>query len=505
MMRSIRRRLLVGLLGLFSLGWLGVSALTYHSTARQVDALFDADLIDFTRVLSELVGRGLGNDPEDMHEILTAINSTRADRRTTPPIYCVWDRNGDVVLSSPNAPATLIEPRSAGFVALAVAGRPWRGFVVEEAGPGLTLLVAEPARVRETLVFGVVRDALAPLALALPMLGLLIWFGVGRGLAPLLTAARQVAARSPERLDPLPLAGVPDEIATLVREINRLLGQLDAALAAERRLTADAAHEIRTPLASLKTHVQVALRSSEAAVYGRALMQVEKSVDRIAHLMEQILLLARLDAETVEAGFTTVDLGRVAAEAVAVLAAPALERGIDLAVDSRTALPVRGNAAGLGILVGNLVANAIRHAPDGGHVRVCVTAGDGGQVVLVVEDDGPGIPCAERTMVFQRFYRGRAGLHTAGSGLGLAIVQRVAELHDSRVVLGDGPGGRGLSATFTLAAAPPAPEPRSSGARYAHAGVRAGPLRPDPPERPPPVRAGDCHEPGTYPPDRQCR
>jgi len=447
-MRSIRRRLLVLLLGLFIFGWLAALAGTWHTTALQLSRTFDADLIDFARVLLGVLDTRDEDSAQNARELISAINQ-RAPREIEPPAYRVW-LHGHELVAAPDTPELPL-PDGDGFALVQADGEVWHTFSVNDEDSGLLLQVIEPDSVRRQLVFELASSALAPLALALPLLGLLIWLGIGRGLQPLHALARQVAQRSPERLEALPTRNVPEEVGGLVTELNQLLARLQGALLAERRLTADAAHEIRTPLAGLKTHVQVARRSPDPEVHGRALAQVERSVDRITGLMEQILLLARLDASTAEAGFERIELHRLATEIVAELAPRALEQQLDIALEGHAAC-VQGNRHGLQLLIGNLVRNAIRYTPAGGSIEVRVEQ-HGDSVRLCVADNGPGIPPDEREHVFERFYRGR-DVQAPGNGLGLAIVARIAELHGARLSIDDGLGGVGTRVCVELAVAP---------------------------------------------------
>ena len=304
----------------------------------------------------------------------------------------------------------------------------------------------ETASLRTALAQSIVAHLLHPLAVAVPVLGLAIWMAVRWGLAPLKVLAGQISARQPLCLDPVSV-DAPREVQPLVAAIDGLLGRLRDAVDHERRFTADAAHELRTTLAAIRTHAQVAAAARTAEERAAALDGVLHGTARAAHLVDQLLILARLDQAP---DFETVDMRDLAAEAVAAQAADAATKGIDLGLDAAGPAPVRGNAPLLAILLRNLADNAVRYGRPGGRADISVRH-DGALVVVEVADDGPGIPPPDRARMFERFHR-RAGSGQDGSGLGLSIAARVAELHGGTVTMGDGPGGQGLTVTLTLPA-----------------------------------------------------
>jgi two-component system sensor histidine kinase QseC len=292
-------------------------------------------------------------------------------------------------------------------------------------------------------------DALVwPLAAALPALALAIWLGVGAGLRPLAELRAQLARRGAGDLAPLDAARAPAEIEPLVAELNRLFGSIGAALERERRLTADAAHELRTPLAVLSTQAQVARRASSSAQRDEALDALVTGAERAARLIEQMLTLARLESGQGAGAAQSVPL-RALARAVLADAAPfAHGKDIDLELAEGAETVAPGYPGLLGILLRNLVDNAVRYTPAGGKVRVAVRA-DGGMARLEVTDDGPGVPPQELARLGERFHR-LAAAGESGSGLGLSIVLRIAELHRGRVRFAAGPGGTGLAVTVEL-------------------------------------------------------
>lgn len=299
--------------------------------------------------------------------------------------------------------------------------------------------------------------------LTLPIVGLLVvvagllTLALRRGLAPLSSAAADVAARSAESLHPIPLQVYPPELHPLVSATNELMTRLGQALALQRHFLADAAHELRTPIAALRLQLQLLERAGGEAQRRQALLELRAGVERAQRLVEQLLQLSRLTPDAPTLARSPVNLNELARSVVALFSARADERGVDLGVlnagaqagdsgPAPVAEPiVQGDDQQLTILLSNLVDNALRHTPAGGRVDVTADARHG-QACLTVTDSGPGIAPGERQRVFDRFYRGNADAHSGGSGLGLAIVKAVAEQHDASVALSDAPGS-GLHVT----------------------------------------------------------
>lgn len=313
---------------------------------------------------------------------------------------------------------------------------------IHSDGP-LEVYVGEPFSGRTELVYHVIGQLVGPLLVAVPLLVVLVLVGVRRGLQPLARTECEIAHRSPTQLTPIALAEVPVEIRGIVGELNHLLEALADAMARERRFTSHAAHELRTPLAVLKTQAQLALRAPEGSQREESLHHLIAGVDRASRLVSQLLTLTRLEPDVTRTLRGELDLREIAREAVAELAPLALERGVELGLDAPEPARVHGIALALGILVRNLIDNAIRHSPAGGRVDVRLTV-DAATVTLTVSDQGPGIPPEERARVFEPFYR-VPGSPSGGAGLGLAIVQRIVAFHGGRVGAEAGPDGRGTT------------------------------------------------------------
>jgi two-component system sensor histidine kinase QseC len=333
-----------------------------------------------------------------------------------------------------------------------IDGNAWRVFLLTDPVHSVRIAVGESYEVRNELIFDILFNTLLPILLTLPLLALIIWTGVGRGLGPLKKVAGEIAQRSPSQLQPLSVRDTPEEIRPLAQSLNSLLERLDEALESERRFTANAAHELRTPLAGLKTQAQVALRATSESQRIQMLNKILEGVDRATHLVGQLLTLARLDPDVAAAQYEPVDMVQTAVAVVGERAPSALEKNIEIELTEDSRGVVNGDAAALAILIRNLVDNAIRYTPPGGRVEASIATREDSSVTLTVTDNGPGIPEIERARVFERFYRA-PGSSSQGCGLGLSIVQRIAELHGARVELNTPAAGSGLKVTVRFPAA----------------------------------------------------
>ena len=361
----------------------------------------------------------------------------------------IWDRSGVLVYWSQPGMGLPV-PATEGYSTVRHDGREWRVYTLVQGTHALQ--VAQAQGERDALATRTAIRTLAPFVAFIPLIGLLIWIGVGRGLRPLQTMSQAVAKRRPDAMAPLGERNLPDELKPLAGSLNDLLARLDAALSAQRRFTADAAHELRTPLAALKLQLDMARRAADSAGREAAYDDLDEGVRRASHLVDQLLTLARIEPEAMEAGAVDCDLVDIAKEAIVSRAALAASKGVDLGLAQATPAVVHGNPASLGILLNNLLDNALRYTPAGGRVDVAVER-EGDEAWLTVSDTGPGIPADERERVFDRFYRGKAT--EPGSGLGLSIVRRIADAHRATIALDESAGG-GLRVTVRFEAAAPA-------------------------------------------------
>jgi two-component system, OmpR family, sensor histidine kinase TctE len=309
--------------------------------------------------------------------------------------------------------------------------------------------VAETLGKRSLLATEIVKGVILPQFVILPVAVVLVWFALKRGFLPLIKLQQRIRRRDSTDLSPIAEGDVPEEVVPLVRAINELLQRLDKTVGAQRHFLADAAHQLKTPLAGLRTQAELAAREidsgrADAQTMKHSLHQIAISSQRAAHMVNQLLSMARAEDTGLAARRQPVELAAVVRAVVRDLVPRALERGLDLGYegpDTKAADGERTRVLGepvlLGELVRNLIDNALQYTPRGGSVTARVRPeADGGVVVLQVEDSGPGIPPAERGLIFQPFYR-TLGTQVDGTGLGLAIVQEVAQRHGAQVTVDD--------------------------------------------------------------------
>jgi signal transduction histidine kinase len=356
----------------------------------------------------------------------------------------IWDAFGArVYLSRPGLP--LINRAVLGYDDLSLQGQIWRVYSLQTVDG--VIQIAQPVRVRQALARAAALRVVIPLLLLLPILGAAVAWVVRSSLLPLQRVAAEVQRRDVHSLAPIATTPLPQEIAPLIDALNLLLVRLQAAFATQRAFVADAAHELRSPLTAVRLQLQLLDRAPNESARLEARTALGAAVERAIHLVEQLLTLARNEPRTSGGALTPVALDAVVADAIGDSHPQAVARGIDLSLDAQPGVSIQGDREALRAMVRNLVDNAVRYTPAGGHVRVgCrVTPGT---VVLEVIDSGPGIAAADRERAFDRFYR-RASAPEEGSGLGLAIVKAVADRHGARVSLEDAAGG-GLHVTVSF-------------------------------------------------------
>ncbi|HEX6733745.1 MAG TPA: sensor histidine kinase N-terminal domain-containing protein [Azonexus sp.] len=320
--------------------------------------------------------------------------------------------------------------------------------------------VAETTEKRNQLANKIVASVILPQFIIIPLAVILVWFGLSRGLRPLNRLRRTIETRDPGDLSPIATRRVPEELEPLVEAFNEMLERMKRNVEAQQRFVADAAHQMRTPLTGLKTQAQFAIRETDPESLRHALQQIATGVDRAGRLVNQLLTLARTEGggEPAQQCHAALDLALLLREVVEDWVMVAIEKGIDLGYESDGPAMIVGNAFLLRELAKNLIDNALRYTPAGGHVTCRVVATTSG-IALEVEDDGIGISEEQSELVFERFYR-VDDANTEGSGLGLAIVQEIAVQHDARASLKPNPKGRGAIARVLFAPwHPPEPPP----------------------------------------------
>jgi two-component system, OmpR family, sensor histidine kinase QseC len=358
--------------------------------------------------------------------------------------FQIWDKNDKLVLNSRTAPKEHLSNGKTGFSTKWIDGQLWHVFTTVDAESGIRVDVAERSDFREQLEGRVTQDSILIMLITYPFLGLLIWIIVGRGLDSIRQVTREIRQRAPSYLQAVDLEAVPAEIKPLIDELNKLFKRLREAFEREKRFAADAAHELRTPLAALRAQSQVALKASNETEMREALAKVISGVDRSAHVVQQLLTLSRMVPQATIKEFEPVNVAREAKEVIANLAPVALDKNIEIELITTPDIDttIMSYPTAISILIRNLVDNAIRYTPPGSLVKVCVCS-EHNLVVLKVIDNGPGIPEELRERVFERFFRVLEN-KSVGSGLGLAIVQQIVEIHDAQIVLAAPKIGSGL-------------------------------------------------------------
>jgi two-component system sensor histidine kinase QseC len=443
---SLQGRLLALVLGGVLVVWGATAVTTWLDARHELDELLDSHLAQAAALL--VVQQQQGEAVEEAHD----VDAPLLHRYAAKVAFQVF-HEGRLSLRSAQAPAAPLTGTGVntadGFRTVQIDGAAWRVFATHGAERDVRVFVGERMDTRDDILWAVLRGTLVPLLLALPVLGLALWWAVRRGLLPLRRLGRTLAQRAPQALTPVHLPGAPAEMLPMLDALNALFERIAALMEAERRFTADAAHELRTPIAAIRTQAQVALAEADEPLRRHALQATLAGCDRATRLVEQLLTLARLESGAAPpAGVTgVVDLQALVRQAVANIAPAALAKGQDMALDidpafdrstgtvaSASATAVRGDATLLAVLLRNLLDNAVRYSPPGATVQVALgpAPGPAGGVRLSVEDSGPGLAEADLQRLGERFFRvlGAGGSNGgSGSGLGWSIVRRVAAVH----------------------------------------------------------------------------
>lgn len=446
--RSLQGRLLALVLAVVAGVWAVAAVTTWLDVSHELDELLDGHLAQAAALLVAQQTHELEDD-----ETLDAP----ALHKYAPKVAFQVFHEDRLVMRSANAPALpMLAPRpgfESGFKTVVMAGSEWRVFATYGAEHDVQVYVGEQLESRASILRAALRGTLWPMALALPLLALVAWWAIHRGLLPLRQLGQMLAARQAHSLQPVVLAGAPTELGPMVDALNGLFDRIATLLEGERRFTADAAHELRTPIAAIRTQAQVALAETNAAERRHALQATLAGCDRATRLVEQLLTLSRLEAQadaTPPVG--RVDLVAVVRQVVADVAPRALAKGQSLDLDADAPCPVAADESLLAVLVRNLVDNAVRYSPGDARVHVSVRR-EGGHVRVRVEDSGPGLPVDVQQRLGQRFYR-PPGQPESGSGLGWSIVRRIAAVLDASVGLSTSPALGGLAVEVRVAAAP---------------------------------------------------
>jgi two-component system sensor histidine kinase QseC len=444
-MTSLRTRLFAILVATTGLIWLCAAAWIYIQTKNEVEHVLDTRLQEAARMVQSLVTNSDG----------TASHHAPADPGVIPEqasyerqLSCqIWSLDGSLVARSSGAPSERLSDHPNGFSEREVDGETWRVYAIEDAAKGIRVMVGDRLGLRERLVTDLIKGLLAPTLLIIPLLGLLIWTSLGRGLRPLQNMAEELQNRDAGDMRAIDARQALHEIRPVVDALNKLFNKVDAARRHEREVTAFAAHELRTPLAGLKTQAQIAMTAADPAIKAGALQQILISVDRTSRLVRQLLAVARLDARADTERNDHVNVGQMLEDVAAALHPPSEQIRVVLDPALHQTF-LRTNLELLTVALRNLFENALQHMPNGGTARWSVQKGSG-RLLIALEDEGPGIPEEELSHVANRFFRGRHR-SASGSGLGLAIVELALRRLNASLTLKNRTDRTGLRAEVSM-------------------------------------------------------
>jgi len=417
---SLRGRLLWFLLAAITMAALAQAMIAYRSALYDADQIFDYHMQQMAFSLRSGV------------PMTNSASNPSSDNDNDDLVVQVWTPDGVQVFRSASR-AALPQRAVLGFSNVRVKGATYRIFSIQTANQ--TVQIAQDLAVRQRMAGTLAIRTVGPIAIMAPVLMLVVWWVVSGSLAPVSRVRRQVASRQADDLSPVSESGLPDEVLPLVHELNLLFGRVRTAFDAQQNFVANAAHELRSPLAALKLQILSLERAPDDGARKVAIGRLTAGIERATRLVEQLLVLARQEANNAnEVKLEPVSLSDLAKRTLGDMVGTAAARQIDLGLHHADEASVRGQPDALVILLRNLVDNAIKYTPAGGTVDMAVLRRADGGAELCVEDSGPGISPEERELVFSRFYR-VPGSEAGGSGLGLAIVKSIAERHGAKLAL----------------------------------------------------------------------
>lgn len=428
---TLARKLFLRIAPVVAVTIIVIGVFAFNSATREIDNIYDAQLINDANVLWGLLRHRL-EDPsrQSPHRIddidlnmdnQLALNED-ADDYADAHMFRGWV-DGRIAIYSSTAFLSDVPRRAVGFSNLSYKGEGWRVYSLAIPNTSIIIEVGEKDALRATLVANILLNLFFPLLVLLPIIGFLIWVGINSGLSTIHDMVRQIRTRSPDDLSVIPIERLPRDLLPLGRSINQLLGKLGHSLTLERRFSDLAAHQLRTPQASVKLLLQM-LRTADGEAERQQLVgALVESNDRASHLIEQLLRLARVSHHPLRV--ERVPVFHMTASVLAEFGTLIHNRRLDVSLSGEENLEVETDGSLLRTMISNLIDNAVKYSSDGGRVAVSITMGDG-VCRLSISDTGPGIPPEEQATVFQRFYRIDT-LHTEGAGLGLAIVADIAE------------------------------------------------------------------------------
>ena len=436
-MKSIRVFLVTAILAVVTL-FSFISALRgYETSLQEVERMFDGQLVEKAKLIANINIQG----------------TARSVGRSSGTAFQV--RQGDNLIgSSDNASKTALGKLQPGFSYQNFEGYRWRTYSYYNNINAQWIIVAARQDIRFRLAENVALKAVLPAVIGLPILALLIWVVVSRGLHPMRRLAHELSSKQADDLSPLSIAVNSQELAKIISSSNDLLARLKSSLLREKQFASDAAHELRTPISSLK--VQLHNIAQEQPERNKEIDELQKITNQLEHVVEQILALYRTSPDEYHTRFEAIDLTNLAQQVIAEEYDNYERKNQQIEFFGQSQL-ILGDKFSLTTLIQNLLSNANKYTPNGGHIMVKIRR-ENDQVVLLVEDSGPGIPAHEHERLFQRFYRVGGDRHTSGEsgcGLGLAIVKRIAELYHAEITLEPSSFASGTAFTLRFSAITP--------------------------------------------------
>ncbi len=441
MQQSLRFRLLVLILISFIVGWLIISGFSWSRATAQATALFDNQLSQMADLLAVITTHEA--DEQDLHQFEADLQHSGVHYA---PLFQVWSAEGRLLIRGPRAPDVPLSANAdTGYSDESTGENRLRVYTRYTRDRKHRIQVAHEIAGRQAQLDAFVRSSLTPLLLALPMIGLL-WYAIEQALTPLKRLATEIRSRSSNNLEPIAHTQIPAEVNALVNAINELFQRLQLSLERYSRFTADAAHELRTPLAGSVTQIHAALDSNDTHEQTVSLRQALTGLSRLHHLMEQLLIIARLEPDAARVEFTSFDLNALAIEVASEYAPSALQKEISLELVAPKPIMFNCVPELIAVTLRNLLDNAIRATSKGGKIVLRLLPLEE-SILLQVEDTGRGIPDQEKARVFERFHR-LPGTKGEGSGLGLSIIQSAVAIHGGTTSLQDRDQGQGLQITI---------------------------------------------------------
>jgi two-component system sensor histidine kinase QseC len=423
-MKSIRTYLLFALLAIITLVTFFSVLHGYQSSIAKAEQLFDERLQNLAEIIAIT-----NQDSEPRSEKSSTHSST--------VFFQIWSKDLKLLVYSHNAPMEFLTStdKKQSFTNVNFNGYRWQSFTLYDQPLERWIVTGERMDIRYGLAENIVTASIIPIVLAIPLAGLIIWWAIGLGLKPLKTLAIQLGNKEVDDLSPVALQESPQELTQLVTTINALLRRLNSAFSREQRFSADAAHELRTPISALK--VQIHNLRQKNKYDENELKPLAAGIERMAYVIEQILSLYRHSPEQGLVEKTKVDLCAIAQQVIADNYEYIAEKKQNISLNSESVFMLQANAFALETLIHNLLMNASKYTPEQGDILLTIAKSSDG-VQLVIEDSGLGIPESDLDRVFERFYRVNGDQHSSGTlgcGLGLAIVKHIVELHAANIKL----------------------------------------------------------------------